>query len=583
MAEMPDMPDMPERNDVTRATLSLLDPVPFARFEARDLTQVLAFAFESGDVGTVFEDLVDRMPIAASTFQPRDFARDIFLDEFVARCLPVSLAGETHRPSRKLLARILGSPPKDRAVVSFRHGILRELVASAPLRRAAEGLFARLLEVRALLARTAIGARADANRRRLGILKAVYEAIALAGTSFADATSGLSRVHAWGAAAMGSGAFRHLRDLLEYERNSAELDVRVQLGFDGRVRSFAIVGRRTPTENPFYASAIGRFFTKIALFFRGERLGEQELLARLIDEVFTGIEPLLLDLLPLIGDLEFYLGGLAFRDRAERAGLSVCLPTFDGPDGRVLEGLYNPLLLASDHATNEGRDGQRVVPCDLTTSRADALVVVTGPNSGGKTRLLQALALSQALAQAGLFVPAKRAVLPWAEAMFVSLIEQPSADQPEGRLGTELLRIRRLFETLRARSLVILDELCSGTNPEEGEEIFRLVVKLLRECHPSTFVTTHFLGFAARLAESERGIEFLQVELDPAMRPTFRFVPGVATTSLAQRTAARLGVTEEALRALLRANNPELASASRAPPSAVTPPERRSTPETAPS
>jgi DNA mismatch repair protein MutS2 len=155
-----------------------------------------------------------------------------------------------------------------------------------------------------------------------------------------------------------------------------------------------------------------------------------------------------------------------------------------------------------------------------------------------------------------LFVPARRASLPWASGLFVSLIEQAHVDQREGRLGTELLRIRHLFEQLEPGSLVILDELCSGTNPSEGEEIFRLVVNLLGEVRPAAFITTHFLSFAARLAAEKPSLEFLQVELDGEERPTYGFVRGVATTSLAHRTAARLGVTEAELRRLALQKSP---------------------------
>jgi DNA mismatch repair protein MutS2 len=207
------------------------------------------------------------------------------------------------------------------------------------------------------------------------------------------------------------------------------------------------------------------------------------------------------------------------------------------------EALYNPLLLLEERAPR---------PTDLTLG-GSALLLVTGPNSGGKTRLLQALGLAQLLAQAGFFVPAKHAELALRHGLFVSVVEEAAADAREGRLGTELLRIRRLFEKLDWGSLVIVDELCSGTNPSEAEEIFRLVVDLLAEIEPQTVVTTHFLHFAAAL-ETERPVprlEFLQVELDESQTPTFGFVPGVATTSLARRTAERLGVTREALRELV--------------------------------
>jgi DNA mismatch repair protein MutS2 len=118
------------------------------------------------------------------------------------------------------------------------------------------------------------------------------------------------------------------------------------------------------------------------------------------------------------------------------------------------------------------------------------------------------------------------------------------------------LRIRELFESLPPGAMVLLDELCSGTNPSEGEEIFELVVRMLTQLRPQAFITTHFLAFAARL-EREKQIEdlaFLQVELGADRRATYQFVPGVATTSLAGHADERLGVTGEQLLSLIEGN-----------------------------
>src|SRR5690606_2397948 len=81
----------------------------------------------------------------------------------------------------------------------------------------------------------------------------------------------------------------------------------------------------------------------------------------------------------------------------------------------------------------------------------------------------------------------------------------------------ELMRIRHLFERLPPGAMVLLDELCSGTNPSEGEEIFELVVTMLGRLRPQAFITTHFLTFAARLERERKiaGLSFLQVELGP--------------------------------------------------------------------
>src|SRR5204862_4082207 len=127
----------------------------------------------------------------------------------------------------------------------------------------------------------------------------------------------------------------------------------------------------------------------------------------------------------------------------------------------------------------------------------------------------------------------------------MSLIQGTRAEQAEGRLGMELVRIRALFERRPPGAMVILDELCSGTNPSEGEEIFELVVSMLTRLTPQAFITTHFLTFAARL-EAERNIpalRFLQVDLGKDQEPTYQFSPGVARTSLARHAALRLGVT----------------------------------------
>lgn len=99
--------------------------------------------------------------------------------------------------------------------------------------------------------------------------------------------------------------------------------------------------------------------------------------------------------------------------------------------------------------------------------------------------------------------------------------------------------------------MVVLDELCSGTNPSEGIEVFTLVLQLLRRVQPVAYVTTHFLDHARDLQQhhKELGLEFLQVQLDGERRSTYQFTGGVARTSLAALTAERLGVTFENLAA----------------------------------
>ena len=388
----------------------------------------------------------------------------------------------------------------------------------------------------------------DANRRKLDILVALKEVFDRLATGFNSAKSGLSRLAEFGTVVQGGEAYRSLSDLLRYDSKLATLNLRIGVGADGRISGFEIVSVNESSENPFVNSVWRRWLAKLELFARGYRFGDGEVMARLVDAVFTGLEDQLTALVQLLGDLEFYLNALGFHDQAHAAGLSVCLPDLVRPsESRLLSGLFNPLLLAS---------GIVPVPCDLKSDRLASTILVTGPNSGGKTRLLQSIGLTQLLAQSGLFIPARSGRIALASGLVASLIEEAKADQTEGRLGTELLRIRGLFERLPPGALVLLDELCSGTNPSEGEQIFELVVTVLERLEPQAFITTHFLQFAARLEREKKiaGLGFLQVELDAERRPTYQFVPGVAQTSLAAHTAERLGVTGEQLLGLIEQN-----------------------------
>jgi DNA mismatch repair protein MutS2 len=529
-------------------TPNLLDPVPFVRVDEGELRQNLVFAFATGDVGDALAQVVDRMRLAPSSWEAKDFASEVFLDVLAERCFPVVIDGKAYPRSATLLGRILGSPPIDPSVVSYRQAICRELDEQPALHRTLEHLYKELFHLRAILTRTT-AMRTDPFERRLAVLRALRDTVKVAGALLHGAKSGLARIGEWSAHVMGSPSYARMLELLAYEEGAAEVQLSLRLGFDGKVRKLTVLEHKDNTESSFHMGSAGLLAARLGLFVRGYDFSVHELFARLCDEIFEGLVDALLPMFPLMGDIEFYLASLGFRDLSRARGLAVVLPTWTPGKGHELEDLFNPLLVT---------EGTRVVPCDLHTGKSDARVIVTGPNSGGKTRLLQSIAITQILGQAGTFVPARHAELPWVSGLFVSLIEHARADQREGRLGTELLRIRRLFETLKTGSLVILDELCSGTNPSEGEDIFRLVVKLLGELRPLTFVTTHFLAFAHRLAAEPGSLEFLQVEL-AGEEPTYRFVPGVATTSLAHKTAVRLGVTEESLRALIARNNPELA------------------------
>jgi DNA mismatch repair protein MutS2 len=507
----------------------------------------LTLAFASGVSGGLFTEALDRARVAPSTWQPESFSSDLFLSHFVGTCFKIRAAGKHPLASATHLVRVLASPPSDPRSVELRRGIVSELSSTPGLRAALENLHALLNRFRILL-EGARGAGWDINRRQLDILQAGREIIDCLAQDFASARSGLSRLAEFGRRVMVGEPYRSLCDLLRYDENLATLDLKVGVGADGRIRGFRIVAIETNEANPFVTSTWRRWLAKLELFVRGFQFGDGEVMARLIDAVFEGMHADFVPFVQLLGDVEFYLGALGFAELAEDAGLRVCLPNIVGAkEPRRLEGLFNPLLLSM---------GVRVVPCNLALDRHDTTTLITGPNSGGKTRLLQSLGLTQILAQSGLMIPAREGAIALCPALVVSLIQETKADQAEGRLGVELVRIRGLFERLPEGAMVILDELCSGTNPSEGEEIFLLVVRMLGKLSPQVFITTHFLAFAGKLERERKLAElsFLQVELGANHEPTYQFVPGVARTSLAGHAAARLGVTAEQLMTLIERN-----------------------------
>lgn len=526
----------------------LLHPTPLRRIDADQTRLGIALAFAGGVSGGLFAETLEGAKIAPSAWEPGSFASDLFVPQFVALCMKARIDGHDFKLVDGHLVKLLAHPPSDLAVVHHRRAVLAELAAFPDLRSALEGLYTTMGRFRALIEGGVGIGKWDANRRQLDILQVAKEIFDRLAEGFTTARSGLSRLHAFGERVRAGEPYRSLADLLRYDERLATLSLKVGIGADGRIRGFEVLAVQEDQTNPFVSSPWRRWLAKVELFARGFKFSDGEVMARLIDAVFDGIHDDLVPLVQLFGDLEFYLGALGFRDMAREAGLEVCLPELvTAKDPRMLRGLFNPHLLAH---------GIKPVPCEIRSDRHDTTTLVTGPNSGGKTRLLQSLGLTQLLAQAGLFVPAREASLALSSGLVVSLIEEAKADQSEGRLGTELMRIRALFEKLPPGAMVLLDELCSGTNPSEGEEIFELVVEMLEKLGPQAFITTHFLAFAARL-EREHAIEnlrFLQVDLGPEHRPTYQFVPGVAQTSLAAHAASRLGVTRDQLLSLVERN-----------------------------
>jgi len=108
----------------------LLDPEPHRRLDARALREALTFAFATGGTSESFSKIWDRAEFGASDFSSDCFARELFLSDFVTRCLAFTVAGQKYVPERGHLQRLIAHPPSALRVTQFRHEILRELSAT---------------------------------------------------------------------------------------------------------------------------------------------------------------------------------------------------------------------------------------------------------------------------------------------------------------------------------------------------------------------------------------------------------------------------------------------------------------------
>ncbi|MCH2109797.1 MAG: DNA mismatch repair protein [Polyangiaceae bacterium] len=538
-----------------RMIVNLLKTAPLSRAAQDALKTTLTFAFARG---VMESELIARTLPNTSHRSERErlpssqlFESDLFLKEFVELVSGAAHRGRREKFSHRSLDRLLRTPV-GREARHTRQNILRVLLDDSPLREAFEKVYRQLVQLRASLTdELTLNSPTAALKRRVDILSELRSSID-ALSAFDDLPSELGALGSWSKEVQASAAYGELAGLLDFEKSRVELQTNLQLGYDGTLRNFEIVQVSERQHAALPDSYFAKKWRRLVSFLRGYRYQEDDVLSQLLDACFQSLEAEVALLLQVIPQFEFYLAAFEFRRAAQEEGLKVCLPEFceDALPGRQLNGLFNPWLLGS---------GRPIIPADLCQAPAARTVVLTGPNSGGKTRLLQSIALTQILGQVGFFVPAARADLVEVESIFLSLQERPEANQKEGRLGSEMLRIRKVFESCGPRSLIILDELCSGTNPSEGGEIFEMVLELLRELKPQAFVSTHFLDLAQAIETKEMklenrqrgGLDFLQVELSEGQAPTYQFVPGVASTSLARATAARLGVGKEELMQLV--------------------------------
>ena len=254
-------------------------------------------------------------------------------------------------------------------------------------------------------------------------------------------------------------------------------------------------------------------------------------------------------------DIERSLDALGVLDAAFAAGrlahtLGALVPEIAESGPMRLVGARNPALAL--HVVDEAEErrasggapeAREVVPLDLELGGDHVTLVVTGPNAGGKSVALKSVGLLALMAACGLPVPAApgtRIVLP--TRIFVDVGDRQSIEDDLSTFTSHLQTMRRVLEEADERSLVLIDEAGTGTDPAEGGAIAEAVLRRLTQRGAMTVATTH-VGALKAFAHDASGAENASMEFSrERLEPTYRFQTGIPGSSYAFEIARRVGL-----------------------------------------
>ncbi|ANT64282.1 endonuclease MutS2 [Prosthecochloris sp. CIB 2401] len=220
---------------------------------------------------------------------------------------------------------------------------------------------------------------------------------------------------------------------------------------------------------------------------------------------------------------------------------SSVLPALDTGRRLSIRNGYHPWLLWSH------RGQQRAVyPLDLELGADEQVLCISGPNAGGKSVAMKTVGLLSCMLQHGFLVPcSESSVFPLFDDIFIGIGDEQSIENDLSTFSSHLVEIRRILHGATAASLVLIDELCSGTDVGEGSAIARAVIERILRIGAKAVVTTH-LGELKAYAHERQGVVNGAMDFDnSSLSPTFRFQKGLPGNSFAFAMLRRLGFDDE--------------------------------------
>ncbi|MBI4266758.1 MAG: endonuclease MutS2 [Chloroflexi bacterium] len=218
-----------------------------------------------------------------------------------------------------------------------------------------------------------------------------------------------------------------------------------------------------------------------------------------------------------------------------------------------------PVIISSSQAEKDGTAGvvklvearhpllgDKAVPLSVELGRDFSILVITGPNTGGKTVALKTIGLLSLMAQAGMPIPASaESLIPVFDGVFADIGDEQSIEQTLSTFSWHIGNIKRIINNATAGSLVLLDELGTSTDPAEGSALARAILGYFRSRRTMVVATTHFSDLKA-FAHMTPGLQNASLDFDPVtLAPTYHLMVGVPGGSNALATASRLGLPSE--------------------------------------
>jgi DNA mismatch repair protein MutS2 len=228
---------------------------------------------------------------------------------------------------------------------------------------------------------------------------------------------------------------------------------------------------------------------------------------------------------------------LAFAKAEFARDYDGCLPEFTSENTLALDGARHPLLEKTLRA-----DGREPVPLTIELAPPKRVMVISGPNAGGKTIALKTLGLAALMAQSGLPVAARAARLPLFHHVLADIGDLQSIEASLSTFSARVTHIQAMAEVAGPRDLVLLDEIGASTDPQEGAALAVAILEYFRERGAMVVATTHHARLKAYAAETPAAMNAAMEFDERSLQPTYRILAGLPGKSCGLDMAARLGL-----------------------------------------